>query len=245
MRMINNEMIKALNNRPYWFAITFYMIFCVLALFRVLIVDARTDLIGSLNDMMGLSIVVVLLMTFIITNNIGLDFKHKSIKFEIISGLTRKEKFISNLVAVAMHAFMLTLFLFLLSEIYYLIVNGHLVLFRLSVLNFFLTYFLWSFIFSCFVNAVVLLTKHGTGAFFIVFVYLIIEVLLVEANVLSLEAEAVEKLSSYLLLGSIFNLLISDLFALESFRTVAIPLLYLVLFSGISYFRIKSMSVNE
>lgn len=244
MRLFNNEFIKVINNRPYWFAITFYMIFCVLSLFRVLVVDARTDLVGSLNDIMGLSILVAMLMAFIVTNNTGLDFRYKSIKFEIISGLTRTEKFVSNLLTVVFQALVLTLFLFVIAQTYYLIVNGQLVLFQLPVLHFFLKYFLWNFVFALFVNTVVLITKHGTGAFFIVFVYCLLEVLLVEANLLRLEQETLDKLDAYLLLGCIFELLSSDIASLASAEVMAPPLLYCILFVAISFARIRTMQIN-
>ena len=242
--MIHNEVIKIINHRPYWLAITLYILFCVLALFRVLIVDARTDLVSSLNDIMGFGIVVILLVTFIVTSNVGLNFRYNSIKFEIISGLTRTEEFTSNLLAVALQAFVLTLFLFLIAETYYWIVNGSMVLFHRSVLNFFLMYFFWNYLCACFVNAIVLITKHGTAAFLIVFTYIIIEVLLVEANVLTLETEALDKLGSSLLLGSMFKLLTVDILAVESSRIIVIPLLYYLLFTIVSYVRLKTMPIS-
>jgi len=209
-----------------------------------LVATANKSLFNSLMNMMDFAILLILLLCFIQSMNIGQEFQFKSFKYELISGLSRTGKYFSYLTSIVLQALLFTLILAFIGITYFSIVNNKLPQLNLALLSFFLTYFICIVIYGSLITCVSIWTKHGFTAIFLSFGYFVIENLLTGLNVLRLEPEVIEKLKPNLLLGSMGNLLGGNLFELKSASILVIPLVYLVVFNLLSLFRINRIQVQ-
>ncbi len=242
MRTLNTELIKLGNNRFYWFAATFYILFLVLFFWGNFVGQGYTSFSAVMGSIfhLGIMLNLILFTSFVIGMVNGQEFQFNSFKYELISGRTRNKKAVAGFLNILLQVAFMTVTLLGLGLLYYTIVHKALPVLEASLgfilLNFFLAYLFY----STFVYCVTLLSRHGIATIFISVVYVVLEVMVVQFNLLKLEEP--EGFYPYLFATSLMEMVRGNWQEEPWLSIIQVPLIYSLVFSLISFIRIKKMS---
>ena len=241
MRILNTELIKLGNNRFYWFAATFYILFLLLFFWGNLVGQGATSLSGVIEGVfhLGIMLNLVLFCSFVVGMVCGQEFQFNSFKYELISGRTRKGKAVAGFLNIFLQVVFMTSLLLGLGGLYYVIVHHSFPAFEPALGVVLLKFFFAFFFYSVFVYCVTLLSRHGIATIFICVAYIVLEMMVVNFNLLKLDEPG--QFYPYLFATSILDMVGSNWQETFWLSTIRIPLTYALVFALLSYIRIKRM----
>ena len=241
MRTLNTELIKLGNNRFYWFAATFYILFLVLFFWGNFVGQGATSLTGVVSGVFHLGIMLnfILFCSFVVGMVSGQEFQFNSFKYELISGRTRNGKAIAGFLNIFLQVVFMTGLLLGLGVLYYVIVHKAVPAFESELAIVLGKFFLAFLFYSVFVYCIALLSRHGIATIFISVVYVVLEIMVVQFNLLKLDEP--DRFYPYLFATSLLEMVGSKLPEVSWWSAMQIPLTYALLFALLAYIRIKRM----
>lgn len=175
---IQVEWIKLLKNAIFWVGLSIFAIFMVAAL-KFQIIDYRVKELGLLiaETTKMLALPIIFLNGFIPTL-VGQEFRYNALKFELLAGRSRIQKFFANILSIANYAFLFGLLFTGFAAIYLYIDLGTLPVFDGMALKNVGIVFAVFFFYSYFLNTLTLLIRSVGLTMFIAFIYFFINSLL-------------------------------------------------------------------
>lgn len=242
MRTLNTELIKLGNNRFYWFAATFYTVFLLLFYWGNFVGQGATSFTSVVQGVFHLGIMLnfILFCSFVVGMLSGQEFQFNSFKYELISGRTRNQKAAAGFLNLFLQVTFMTGMLLFLGVVYFTIVHETLPLLEAKLGIVLIRFFLAFLFYSTFVYCISLLSRHGVATIFISVVYVVLEIMTVQFNLLKLEEP--DQFYPYLFATSLLKMVNANWQEEFWLPVIQIPLIYAVIFSVIAFIRIKRMS---
>lgn len=173
IKYIKIEWIKLFKNSAFWIVLSIFVLFSVFSL-KQYIIDQRIKELGPLltASLAALTLPIIFLNGFIPTL-IGQEFRFNAIKFELLAGYSRLQKFLANLSLIFLCSILFSILFYLLA-ITFLLVDQQLPHFDILSLKRGLLIFIIFLYYSYFLNTLILLIRNTGLTMFIAFVYFFI-----------------------------------------------------------------------
>ncbi len=201
--MIKNlriEWLKLAKNNSFWIVLSIFVLFSAFML-KTYVIDERVKELSELLTvtLAALSLPIIFFNGFIPTI-IGQEFRFNTLKFELLGGFTRLQKFFANLGSIALYALIFSLLFGLFSVLFLWIDLSQFPTFNGAVLKNWLLILGIFFYYCYFLNTLTLAIRNTGLTMFIAFVYFFV-------NTYLSSTEAYAKIASLFPVGALYNII--------------------------------------